>query len=190
MRDLAIDRAQVWVVGPETERYAWALEMPAQFMSNTILKLTTAGGLEGVAGAAMCSSHAFDRSIAETLRYLLPEVMGRTRAGARGAVVPAALPQHAARAAGGIADRHRAVGHGRQDRGAAAVSAARRRARPRPGLRQHAAPGRCRRRTSTTAQPGWRRASRRSSSIAGASPRATFPWSRRCMAPWRTRASP
>jgi L-alanine-DL-glutamate epimerase-like enolase superfamily enzyme len=65
-------------VGPETERYAWALEMPAQFMSNTILKLTTAGGLEGVAGAAMCSSHAFDRSVAETLRYLLPEVMGRT----------------------------------------------------------------------------------------------------------------
>jgi L-alanine-DL-glutamate epimerase-like enolase superfamily enzyme len=78
MRELAIDRAQVWVVGPETERYAWALEMPDQFMSNTILKLTTAGGLEGVAGAAMCSSHAFDRSVAETLRYLLPEIMGRT----------------------------------------------------------------------------------------------------------------
>jgi L-alanine-DL-glutamate epimerase-like enolase superfamily enzyme len=78
MRDLALDRAEVWVVGPETERYAWALEMPDQFMSNTILKLTTAGGLEGVAGAAMCSSHTFDRSIAETLRYLLPEVLGRT----------------------------------------------------------------------------------------------------------------
>jgi L-alanine-DL-glutamate epimerase-like enolase superfamily enzyme len=78
MRDLAFDRAEVWVVGPETERYAWALEMPDQFMSNTILKLTAAGGLEGIAGAAMCSSHAFDRSIAETLRYLLPEVMGRT----------------------------------------------------------------------------------------------------------------
>jgi L-alanine-DL-glutamate epimerase-like enolase superfamily enzyme len=78
MHDLAFDRAEVWVVGPETERYAWALEMPDQFMSNTILKLTAAGGLEGIAGAAMCSSHAFDRSIAETLRYLLPEVMGRT----------------------------------------------------------------------------------------------------------------
>jgi L-alanine-DL-glutamate epimerase-like enolase superfamily enzyme len=78
MRDLALDRAEVWVVGPETERYAWALEMPDQFMSNTILKLTAAGGLECVAGAAMCSSHAFDRSIAETLRYLLPEVIGRT----------------------------------------------------------------------------------------------------------------
>jgi L-alanine-DL-glutamate epimerase-like enolase superfamily enzyme len=78
MGDLAIDRAEVWVVGPETERYAWALEMPDQFMCNTILRLTTRGGLEGVAGAVMCSSHAFDRSIAETLRYLLPEVMGRS----------------------------------------------------------------------------------------------------------------
>jgi L-alanine-DL-glutamate epimerase-like enolase superfamily enzyme len=78
MSDLAIDRAQVWVVGPETERYAWADGMPDQFMCNTILKLTTTGGLEGVAGAVMCSSHAFDRSIAETLRYLLPEILGRT----------------------------------------------------------------------------------------------------------------
>jgi L-alanine-DL-glutamate epimerase-like enolase superfamily enzyme len=78
MGDLAIDRAEVWVVGPETDRYAWALGMPDQFMCNTILRLTTKGGLEGVAGAAMCSSHAFDRSIAETLRYLLPEIMGRT----------------------------------------------------------------------------------------------------------------
>ncbi len=78
MRDLAIDRAEVWVVGPETERYAWALEMPEQYMAQTILKLTTAGGLDGIAGAVMCSSHAFDRSVAETLRYLLPEVMGRS----------------------------------------------------------------------------------------------------------------
>ena len=78
MSDLAIDRAEVWVVGPETERYAWALEMPDQYMANTILKLTTKGGLAGVAGAVMCSSHAFDRSVAETLRYLLPEVIGRS----------------------------------------------------------------------------------------------------------------
>jgi L-alanine-DL-glutamate epimerase-like enolase superfamily enzyme len=78
MSDLAIDRAQVWVVGPETERYAWADGMPDQFMCNTILKLTTKGGLEGVAGAVMCSSHAFDRSIAETLRYLLPEILDRS----------------------------------------------------------------------------------------------------------------
>lgn len=78
MRDLAIERAEVFVVGPETERYAWAEGMSEQFMTNTVLRLTTRGGLEGVAGAAMCSSHCFDRSVAETLRYLLPEIMGRS----------------------------------------------------------------------------------------------------------------
>lgn len=77
-RELEIDRAEVFVVGPPTERYAWAEGMPPQFMCNTILKLTTRGGLEGIAGAVMCSSHAFDRSIAETLRWQLPDVMGRT----------------------------------------------------------------------------------------------------------------
>jgi L-alanine-DL-glutamate epimerase-like enolase superfamily enzyme len=78
MRDLAVERAEVFVVGPETERYAWAEGMSEQFMANTVLRLTTRGGLEGVAGAAMCSSHGFDRSVAETLRYLLPEIIGRS----------------------------------------------------------------------------------------------------------------
>ena len=78
MDELAIDRAEVWVMGPETERYAWALEMGEQFMAQTIVRLTTKSGLQGVAGAAMCSSHTFDRSVGETLRYLLPEVMGRS----------------------------------------------------------------------------------------------------------------
>ena len=78
MQDLMIERADVHVVGPETERYAWAEGMSEQFMTNTVLRLTTRGGLEGIAGAVMCSSHAFDRSVAETLRWLLPDVIGRS----------------------------------------------------------------------------------------------------------------
>ena len=78
MSDLAIERAEVFVVGPQTERYTWAEGMSEQFMTNTVLRLTTRGGLEGVAGAAMCSSHDFDRSVAETLRWLLPDVIGRS----------------------------------------------------------------------------------------------------------------
>src|SRR3546814_15607886 len=78
MRDLITDRAEVYVVGPETARYAWAAGMPEQFMSNIILRLYTSDGLEGVAGAAMSTSHAFDLSVGDTLRYLLPEVMGRS----------------------------------------------------------------------------------------------------------------
>jgi L-alanine-DL-glutamate epimerase-like enolase superfamily enzyme len=76
MKDLKIDRAEVFVVGPDVERYAWAEGMSGQYMANIILRLTTAGGLEGIAGAAMIAPHGFDRSVGETLRWLLPEVMG------------------------------------------------------------------------------------------------------------------
>lgn len=76
MKDLIIDRAEVFVVGPDTERYVWAEGMSDQFMANIILKLTSKGGAEGIAGAAMINSHSFDRSVGETLRYLLPDVIG------------------------------------------------------------------------------------------------------------------
>src|SRR5215813_724512 len=76
MKDARIERAEVFVVGPETERYTWAEGMTEQYMANIILKLTTAGGLEGIAGAAMISPHSFDRAVGETLRWVLPDVMG------------------------------------------------------------------------------------------------------------------
>lgn len=78
MSDLTIDRIQVYVVGPDAQRYAWADDMPEQFMSNTILRLTTRGGLEGIAGAASCTDFVFDRAVAEALRPLLPRVLGAT----------------------------------------------------------------------------------------------------------------
>lgn len=56
MKDLEIERITVYVVGPETERHAWASDMHAQFMTNTILRAQTRGGLEGVAGFASFSS--------------------------------------------------------------------------------------------------------------------------------------
>jgi L-alanine-DL-glutamate epimerase-like enolase superfamily enzyme len=77
MKDLVIDRAEVFVVGPDTERYIWAEGMSEQFMTNTIVRLTTKGGAVGIAGAAMINPHHFDRSVGETLRFLLPDVIGR-----------------------------------------------------------------------------------------------------------------
>jgi L-alanine-DL-glutamate epimerase-like enolase superfamily enzyme len=76
MKDLKIDRAEVFVIGPDVERYTWAEGMSGQYMANIILRLTTAGGLEGIAGAAMITPHGFDRAVGETLRWLLPDVMG------------------------------------------------------------------------------------------------------------------
>jgi L-alanine-DL-glutamate epimerase-like enolase superfamily enzyme len=77
-KDLLIDRIEVIVVGPETQRYAWAQGMPEQFMTNTMLKITTKGGLEGIAGAPSFSSYNFDRSVAETLRAMLPPMIGQS----------------------------------------------------------------------------------------------------------------
>lgn len=80
MKNESIDRAEVFVVGPDTEKHAWAEGMAGQHMANIVLRLTTHGGLEGIAGAAMITSHGFDLSVGETLRYLLPEIMNQTAA--------------------------------------------------------------------------------------------------------------
>jgi L-alanine-DL-glutamate epimerase-like enolase superfamily enzyme len=76
MKDLIIDRAEIHVVGPETQRFAWAHDMPEQYMTNTILRLRTKGGLEGIAGGPSYTDYAFDRAVAENVRPLLPKLIG------------------------------------------------------------------------------------------------------------------
>lgn len=80
MRKERIARAEVFVVGPDVERYTWAEGMTGQYMANIILRLTAESGLQGVSGAAMITAHTFDRSVGETLRYLLPDIMGESPA--------------------------------------------------------------------------------------------------------------
>jgi L-alanine-DL-glutamate epimerase-like enolase superfamily enzyme len=76
--DLIIDRVTVYVVGPQTERYAWASDMETQYMTNTILRARTRGGLEGVAGVSSFTEFGFDRAVAETIRPMLPHLVGAT----------------------------------------------------------------------------------------------------------------
>ena len=76
MSDLEIERVQVYAVGPETTRYTWASDMADQFMTHNVIRITTRGGLEGIAAAASYTDHDFDRSVAETLRPLLPSLIG------------------------------------------------------------------------------------------------------------------
>jgi hypothetical protein len=45
MSELIVDRIQVYAVGPETPRFAWAEGMAEQFMTNTIVRVTTRDGL-------------------------------------------------------------------------------------------------------------------------------------------------
>jgi L-alanine-DL-glutamate epimerase-like enolase superfamily enzyme len=84
MKEHKIDRAEVFVVGPDVERYTWAEGMTDQFMVNVILRLTTSGGLQGIAGAAMITPHGFDKSVGEALRAVLPDVIGESPADREG----------------------------------------------------------------------------------------------------------
>jgi len=76
MKNLEIERVTVYVVGPETERHTWASDMHPQYMTNTILRARTRGGLEGIAGVASLCEFDFDRTVAETVRPLLPYMIG------------------------------------------------------------------------------------------------------------------
>jgi L-alanine-DL-glutamate epimerase-like enolase superfamily enzyme len=74
--DLEIERVEVAVIGPDTDRYTWASDMGEQFMTNTLVRLTTRGGLEGIAAAPSYTEYGYDLSVAETLRPLLPKLVG------------------------------------------------------------------------------------------------------------------
>jgi L-alanine-DL-glutamate epimerase-like enolase superfamily enzyme len=76
MTEIKIDRVQIYAVAPETPRYAWAEGMNEQFMTNNIVRLTTGDGLEGVGAAASYSEAGFDLAVAETLRHLVPHLLG------------------------------------------------------------------------------------------------------------------
>ena len=71
-RPHAIDRAEVFVVGPEVERYTWAEGMSEQYMANIIVRLTATSGL-----------HRHRRRRDDHAAWLRP--LGR-----RGAALPAA----------------------------------------------------------------------------------------------------
>jgi L-alanine-DL-glutamate epimerase-like enolase superfamily enzyme len=76
MNDLEIERVQVYAVGPETKRYTWATDHTEQFVTNTIARITTKGGLEGIGGAMSMSEFGFSAGVAETMRVMAPRLIG------------------------------------------------------------------------------------------------------------------
>src|SRR5688572_18707371 len=76
MKPLEIDRIEVYAIGPEITRYRWVWDMTEQFMTHTILRVFTRDGLEGVAGAISFSEYGFSSAVAETLRRMVPDLLG------------------------------------------------------------------------------------------------------------------
>ena len=76
MHEHDIERVRVYAVGPETERYTWATDHAEQFVTNTIARITTRGGMEGVAGAMSVNEFCFSSAVAETMRPMVPHLIG------------------------------------------------------------------------------------------------------------------
>src|SRR5262245_9829569 len=74
---MQIERIEVRAVTPKVPRYTWSHDLPEQFMTNTLVRIFTDAGLEGVGGVSNYTSFDYDRYTAETLRHLAPILVGR-----------------------------------------------------------------------------------------------------------------
>jgi L-alanine-DL-glutamate epimerase-like enolase superfamily enzyme len=75
---IRIDRVEIFVLSGANQSPGFASDMPSPLVTHTVLRLTTADGLVGIAGADSFTDHAFDITIAETLRTMAPIVVGRS----------------------------------------------------------------------------------------------------------------
>lgn len=73
---MKITDVTVRVVAPPVVRHTWAHDLPEQYMTMTLVTLHTDAGLEGVGCTTSFTAFDFDRTIAETLRPLMPVLVG------------------------------------------------------------------------------------------------------------------
>jgi L-alanine-DL-glutamate epimerase-like enolase superfamily enzyme len=74
---MKIDRVEVLAVAPEVQKFTWSHDIPEQHMTNTIVRVYTDEGVEGVGGVSNYTSFDFDRYTAETMRHLIPALVGQ-----------------------------------------------------------------------------------------------------------------
>ena len=77
---MQIERVEVMVVAPKVQRFTWSHDLGEQYMTNTIVRITTKDGHEGVGGVSNYTSYDYDRYTCETLRHLIPGLVGRDTA--------------------------------------------------------------------------------------------------------------
>jgi L-alanine-DL-glutamate epimerase-like enolase superfamily enzyme len=74
---MRIDKVEVRVVAPQVQRYTWSHDLPEQFMTNTLVRVFTDAGVDGLGGVTNYTSYDYDRATAETLRHLIPILVGK-----------------------------------------------------------------------------------------------------------------
>ncbi len=72
-----ITQVEVRVVGPPVVRHTWAHDLPEQYMTNTLVTIRTDNGIDGTGCAATFTNYDFDRTLAETLRHMIPMLIGK-----------------------------------------------------------------------------------------------------------------
>lgn len=74
---MIIERVQVQVIGPDVTRYHWAQGMPEQYMTGTLVRIVADDGAEGIGMSSTYAPYDFDRSCAESIRRMIPALVGR-----------------------------------------------------------------------------------------------------------------
>ena len=73
----AIERIRVYVTKTGAPKYSWSPTMPDLWTTNTIVRITTRDGLEGIGSVFSSTEHGVDRGVAEGMRPLLKGLLSR-----------------------------------------------------------------------------------------------------------------
>ena len=49
---MKIDRVEVLAVAPQVQRVTWSHDLPEQYMTNTLVRIETDDGVEGIGGVS------------------------------------------------------------------------------------------------------------------------------------------
>src|SRR5204863_765415 len=74
---MKITHVEARVVGPPVVRHGWAHDLTDQYMTNTLVTVHTEEGVSGTGCAASFTNFDFDRSLVETLRHMIPMLVGK-----------------------------------------------------------------------------------------------------------------
>ena len=64
-------------MAPEVARFRWDDSLPEFFCTNTVVRILTDAGVEGVAGVSNYTNYDFDRYTAECTRHIIPILLGQ-----------------------------------------------------------------------------------------------------------------
>ena len=72
-----ITKIEIRTVAPPVDRFTWSDDLPDQYSTNTVVRIYTDEGVEGVAGVWNATSFDFERYTAEAMRHLAPILLGK-----------------------------------------------------------------------------------------------------------------